>query len=418
MRSELKFRVAVVTGLLALAACDGTPAPTSPNAATGCTACHGDSARVGTELQRAAPPLDARSGTDRTLVTVGAHQAHVYGGVACATCHTVPAAEDRTHIGGPHATVLFSGNVVGAQGAAVAPWNRDRPTCANYCHGDFTNGNRSRPTWTSTTGVTCNSCHGAGAGAAATPPGGTHPQGKPDCSACHTGYTTTTVNPDTHVNGRVELAVLSCSACHGDATRPGTALEQAAPPFDTRGLSGTNEVTVGAHQGHLSKGVACATCHVVPPTGDITHGEAPTATVVFSGNRVGANATPVAPWNRDQPTCANYCHGPAMGGTVPRPLWTRTTPLGCAACHWDQQSATTSTGLHVFHVTDLPVATRLDCGACHGTGYAKAGVSGAALVTHSDGLLQILPVVGWQDPSCVGPRTCFAACHTVCRNWP
>ena len=145
MRSQQNFRVALVTGLLALAACDGTPAPTPPSPATDCTACHGDPARAGTEIQRAAPPLDARSGTDRTLVTVGAHQAHVYGGVACATCHAVPAAEDRTHFGGPYATVVFSGNLVGAQGAAVAPWNRDRPTCANYCHGDFTNGNRSRP---------------------------------------------------------------------------------------------------------------------------------------------------------------------------------------------------------------------------------------------------------------------------------
>jgi predicted CxxxxCH...CXXCH cytochrome family protein len=177
-------------------------------------------------------------------------------------------------------------------------------------------------------------------------------------------------------------------------------------------------VTVGAHQAHLVNGVACATCHVVPPAGDRTHAAGPTATVVFSGNRVGANGIPVAPWNRDQPTCANYCHAPAMGGAVPKPLWTRTTPLDCAACHWDQQTALTSTGLHVFHVSDLPVATRLDCGACHGDGYAKAGVTGAAQATHADGLVQTLPAVGWQDSRCVGPRTCFATCHTVCRSWP
>jgi predicted CxxxxCH...CXXCH cytochrome family protein len=209
-----------------------------------------------------------------------------------------------------------------------------------------------------------------------------------------------------------------CTACHGDGTRAGTALQQAAPPKDAHGRSARTEVTVGAHQAHVYGGVACATCHQVPAVGDQTHFYAPIATVVFSGNVVGANGTPVAPWNRNLPTCANYCHGGAgRGGTLPVPSWTQTTPVTCGSCHWDQQTALTATGLHLFHVRDLPLASRLDCGACHGTGYAAAGVTAP---THVDGTLQILAAVGWQDPRCNGPRTCYSSCHAVqaCRSWP
>jgi hypothetical protein len=213
----------------------------------------------------------------------------------------------------------------------------------------------------------------------------------------------------------------SCTSCHGDSTRVGTSLEQAAPPLDGHGQTARTELTVGAHQPHLDAGVACTTCHVVPAEGDRSHYAAPIATVIFSGNVVGANGTPVAPWNRAQPTCANYCHsGAGRGASLPTPSWTRTTPIDCGACHWDQQTALTSTGLHLYHVKDLPAASRLDCGDCHGAGYAAAGVTGAALGTHVDGLLQITANVGWQDPRCNGPRTCYASCHAspACRSWP
>lgn len=211
-----------------------------------------------------------------------------------------------------------------------------------------------------------------------------------------------------------------CTACHGDATRAGTALQQAAPPKDAHGATDATLVTVGAHQAHVYGGVACATCHQIPADGDLTHAAEPHAWVVFSGNLVGANGTPVAPWNRNQPTCANYCHNPGMGASVPTPSWTRAAALDCGACHWNQQTEVTSTGLHADHVLGLPDGSRFECGACHGDGYSRAGVSGAALATHLDGSLQILPLVGWQDPRCAGPRTCYASCHATpgCRYWP
>jgi predicted CxxxxCH...CXXCH cytochrome family protein len=417
MRTSPLLQVAALIGTLALTACSGASTPAAGD--QGCTGCHGDATRAGTALEKAAPPRDAHGQTSATLVTVGAHQAHLGQGVACATCHVVPPDGDRAHIDGPYAMVVFAGDVVGARGATVTPWNRDQPTCANYCHGDFTNGNKVTVTWTSTTAMTCNSCHGAIAGSTASLPGGTHPQGKSDCSVCHTGYTNTTVNAAVHLNGRVDL-ILSCTSCHGDSTRAGTPLQQAAPPADSHGRTAITEVTVGAHQAHLDNAVACTTCHAVPADGDVSHSFAPYATVAFTGNVVGANNTLVATWDRSAATCANYCHNPALGGTVPTPLWTRTTPLDCGACHYDQQTSLTSTGLHEFHLRSLPPPSALDCTSCHGAGYAVPAVSGAALSTHVDGLIQTLPAVGWQDPVCSGPRTCYATCHTVkaCRYWP
>jgi predicted CxxxxCH...CXXCH cytochrome family protein len=421
MRTSPLLLLAAMTSALGVAGCGGA-SHTPPVGDQGCAGCHGDPARAGTALAQAAPPRDAHGLTARTEVTVGAHQAHLTKGVACATCHVVPADGDRTHIDGPHALVTFSGNVVGAQGATVTPWNRDQPTCANYCHGDFTNGNKATVTWTSTTSMTCNSCHGGTAGATASLPGGTHPQTKSDCSACHTGYTASTVNTATHLNGQFDVAVLSCTSCHGDATRPGTALEQAAPPLDSHGNSGTNEMRVGAHQAHLANGVDCTTCHVIPPAGDRTHSLEPYATVTFSGSLVGANGTPVAPWNRDLGTCSNYCHGASMpAASVPTPLWTRSTPLTCGGCHGDQQTQATATGLHWLHLKY--VTPQLVCAYCHGVGYSDTAVIAPATATHRDGQVETLPRVGWQDPSCAsyGPRACFATCHTVapaCKIWP
>jgi predicted CxxxxCH...CXXCH cytochrome family protein len=422
MRLDAPPRLLLLTGLLALAACGDSPTPTPTSANQGCAGCHGDSSRAGVALDQAAPPRDARGGTEATLVTVGAHQAHLRGHVACATCHAVPPEGDRTHINGPFATVVFSGNLVGAQGAVVAPWNRDQPTCANYCHGGFTNGNHATPAWTQATAMTCNSCHGAGTGAVATLPGGTHQQGKPDCSNCHAGYTTTSVNPVTHVNGKFDPLPLTCTACHGDATRAGTPLVQAAPPVDSHGRSGTNEVTVGAHQAHVLNGVDCATCHEVPPTGDITHTTHLTAVVQFSGPVVGANNTLVAPWNRNQATCANYCHGASLpGGAMPTPSWVYQGSIACGDCHADQQSTRTQSGLHFLHL--YRVTPTFGCVGCHGNGYAAASVTPPATATHVNGRVELLSNVGWRAPACAaeGPRSCNATCHSAvpgCKVWP
>jgi hypothetical protein len=208
-----------------------------------------------------------------------------------------------------------------------------------------------------------------------------------------------------------------CAGCHGDSSRAGLALDQAAPPRDARGGTEATLVTVGAHQVHLQANVACATCHTVPPQGDRTHINGPFATVIFSGNIVGAQGAVVAPWNREAPTCANYCHRPFQrGAAIPTPGWTQAGPLACSACHWDQQSALTTTGLHAYHVIDRAIG----CSECHGAGYAASAVTGQAKTTHVDGRIDLLPQVGWNAAECTGARSCGASCHAVkvCLNWP
>jgi predicted CxxxxCH...CXXCH cytochrome family protein len=212
-----------------------------------------------------------------------------------------------------------------------------------------------------------------------------------------------------------------CTACHGDPGRAGSATEQAAPPLDTHAQSSTTLVSVGAHQAHLSNGVPCATCHVVPPAGDRTHIDGPYATVTFSGNVVGAGNAVVAPWSHDVATCANYCHGGIFPAAArPAPAWTFQGTLGCAACHSDQVNRATTTGLHRLHL--FFVAPLQTCAGCHGAGYATSSVTTPATATHVDGSVNVLPAVGWQDPRCAsfGPNACFATCHTAapaCKVW-
>lgn len=134
-----------------------------PGGPENCTTCHGG--------VNAAPPKDLTDHISPTFRGVGAHQKHVLGGslgaaVACADCHSVPAAlSSAGHIdASAHAEVRFdstsamfaSGSVV-TQGAATV-------TCNNtYCHGNFNGGNLNNTmTWTDTTSaaVACGTCHG------------------------------------------------------------------------------------------------------------------------------------------------------------------------------------------------------------------------------------------------------------------
>lgn len=126
----------------------------------------------------------------------------------------------------------------------------------------------------------------------------------------------------------------ACTKCHGDETRAGTALERAAPPFDTRGNTESQFPSVGAHAQHLSPGpthaaVACSECHVVPTTSaDDEHNTGRTE-IVF-----GAMATRdggLAPsYDSATQRCSNSgCHGPVSG------VWSRPRAQGeqCGVCH-------------------------------------------------------------------------------------
>lgn len=187
-----------------------------------CTFCHGTQVTTYTaaSLVQAAPPKGTRGETLASSRAVGAHQRHLSGGtvgpaVACSECHVVPA--DLSHLDGS-ASITF-GPTATAQGAKPV-WSG--ATCAStYCHGGtLAGGSNTAPSWTAgSTQTTCGSCHGL------PPSTGQHAEhaGR-SCGDCHPGYTATSVDPATHVDGVREVGndvtswnptTRQCVGCHG-----------------------------------------------------------------------------------------------------------------------------------------------------------------------------------------------------------
>jgi predicted CxxxxCH...CXXCH cytochrome family protein len=329
------------------------------------------------------PPLGTHGETLPTQRGVGAHAVHLAPGplsdaFACTDCHNPPTSTS-------HATgaVEFSWSGL-ARGAGTPVFNPTDASCATtYCHGNFTGGNTANaPIWTAAgTGATCGSCH-------ALPPGGGHTTSTA-CASCHgPGYSLTTVNPATHVDGIVTLTTSTCTSCHG------TAGVSPAPPVDTAGQTATSRVSVGAHQAHvaatLSAPLACTECHgAAAATYGTSHSD---GTVQVGGAFFGplANRGTSTVWNGAS-CAASYCHGGTSalaGGTATTPVWTLVdgSQKGCASCHGFPPPA--------------PHAQRDDCGTCH-PGYSKTGptTGTVAATTHVNGTVEI---VGMTCTSCHG----------------
>ncbi len=286
---------------------------------TTCSACHGTGGDSGA-------PLD------------GGHTTHLdstMASIPCATCHLVPAAVlSPGHVDTPAPVELtFAGKAV--IGDATPDWTAGKCS-GTACHGP------AQPAWASAKGpgAACDSCHGA-------PPGGAHPQSD-RCDVCHapvagsglTGPTISAAGRVLHLDGQVQVvAKPSCSACHGDASSPAPA--------------------TGAHAAHLSFGVPCETCHVVPATVLAQgHLDSPApAELTFSGLALHKASSPT--WSPTARTCSGtYCHGSAtLGGTLTTPQWDATdgAAKACGACHGSPPTTHPPVG-------DFP------CGACHDTG--------------------------------------------------
>ncbi len=193
-----------------------------PDGPENCTTCHGG---VNT-----APPRDLSGHTSRTAQGVGAHQAHLAGGligpaVSCNICHTIPKAfADAGHIDdGLGAEVKFDTTAVFYR--SNGSYTSSNATCSNtYCHGNFQNGNTVNSIlWTNTSGVNdvikCGTCHGDPtksdledrARPTTVSQGGTHPDkgafGTTKCMNCH-GYVVDENlnfrNKSLHINGKVD----------------------------------------------------------------------------------------------------------------------------------------------------------------------------------------------------------------------
>jgi predicted CxxxxCH...CXXCH cytochrome family protein len=413
---------------------------------TGCTQCHGDRAASGVTLTvglvSAAPGggnlLTSADTTGQSLATapgVGAHLAHLAGttyraaALTCIDCHALPPSNtDVSHatgvgmsgnvISGARASMAF-GNLargVGASfnneltapiysGSSSAAYGATAGSCNSvYCHGQFKNGKTNNAVSWTATGLNCNSCHGRGTGLTATPPGGNHINSTL-CGNCHTGYSDTTVVKATHIDGQVQAAGVSCTACHGDPTRVavptasdvdlgGNVLIRAAPPVDLARVATGNKV--GAHLAHVNQGATgtplssaqhCLACHVVP-----THLGTGTATITWGDI---ANQGGGASYNAGSQTCSStYCHGQFPGGIPTNVIpWgtgsTAGTKLGCTSCHGDPpahphpQNLACATCHAGYSTTAVVVATHVDgvvtkstsgCTACHGE-LSAAGVT-------------------------------------------
>lgn len=297
-----------------------------------CNSCHGRS-------KDGAPPPDLEGNTDVSAPGVGAHERHLqasasHGAVACDNCHAVPESWNTPgHIDGQRpADVRFSG-LATQQGHANASYSADTHSCSgNYCH------QNAVPVWIQqkSAAEACGSCHGLPPPFIAGVPisSGNHPKSD-RCENCHGTVIAPDrvfIAPERHVNGKPDVADLTCTSCHGGGG-------SSAPPSDLLGNADVTTMGVGAHRAHLSGGkwgrsVACTDCHVVPEhVDDPGHIDDWTAAeVTFSGVAIAQNRTPT--WNRQNGRCTNvWCHGADLTVTT-SPVWTDpAVSLGCTSCH-------------------------------------------------------------------------------------
>lgn len=297
-----------------------------------CATCHGDSfdggtAKVSCKTCHADGPT-ACTTCHKDGPTTNAHRAHKAGAVACADCHTVPAAwDDEGHIrragkaDPPPAEVTF-----GARAGTAAMFDGDRCTGV-ACHGATLvagGGANTSPRW-SDTGIAgaCTGCH------AAPPPS----HARSECMSCHPSGAS-------HLDGTVEYATSCNGGCHGSAA-------SAAPAPDLAGNTSISAIGVGAHQAHVNptsglRGpIACAACHQVP------------AMVTSPGHLDSAAPAEVVAslgWDRTTATCTTaWCHGSA------RPVWTQQGGAACGSCH----------GLPPATPSHDASMTLSSCAACH-----------------------------------------------------
>lgn len=422
---------------------------------TNCVMCHG-----GVETAGGAPPKTTW-GYASDPVRTGAHTAHLSAThnlgpkVACSACHVTPTdVLTPGHIDAPTASLTFSGLAIANVGVPPT-WDNVQATCSNtYCHGaTIAGGTNKTPTWTVLDGSqrSCTSCHGA-------PPPSPHVQDT-NCGNCHSGYSATSINPATHLNGTIEAtgshpsgwagktqhgytanltgiggcknchgadllggtAGVSCASCHTSAgianwdtnctfCHGNRATGRRSPPVDIQGRNVAGNVSVGRHDTHVGTALmappACAECHPTRTASVITDAAHidgnGVAEVAFGplAKTGGVNPT-YARASATSATCAaTYCHGNFSGGANATLSWTSTATATCTLCHGNPPG----TGHHGTHQS-----SGVGCGTCHGTGYARTGTSTGTVVaaTHVNGVKNLTTTIGWNAST----RSCSNSCH-------
>ncbi len=324
-------------------------------AAVTCTSCHGDATR--TTFDTASPPKDTCGNTATSGGTlpnrVGAHATHLTGvtnisnAVACNECHVSNGAGGVGHPGAVCSTArapVDFGSIAkggdGWDGAKVPAWDPTTQGCGStYCHGNFRPlNNTAAVSWNTT--ILCNGCHGI-------PPGNAVHSGQTTCDGCHTGYTTTSANLTTHINGKLEVKA-GCLDCHTTAAQgPRRALS--ADFTKTSHHAGNAGATMG---GTLTNN-DCIVCHA---EGTVSGGQAATTPLHKDGAcargkhcidlRSADNVNAYFQYDKTQ-VCVDSCV--AAGGALATcqsncdiaPTTTNPTPWGSAAVGaWHSGTAT------------------------------------------------------------------------------
>jgi predicted CxxxxCH...CXXCH cytochrome family protein len=366
-----------------------------------CNSCHGNFSADSINAANQAPPADVNRDTASAEVGVGAHQAHLMEGLlanafSCSECHTVPSSWSSVGHIDPSPAELTWGNLA-TQDSLTPQWDSTTATCSNtYCHLN------ASPIWTQVDGsqAQCGSCH-------ALPPPPPHTTSTA-CQACHGEVVDASydiIDKSKHVDGIVEVqghpfgepyvanhagylrdnlfpmelcqschgsnygggtsgvSCLACHAnlggpeacntCHGNFSGNPSLPPNQAPPVDIARNSSTTEITVGAHQSHLTDGLytdafSCTECHAVP-TGVNSGGHIDTAPSELTWGPLATHDSHTPQWNRSNGTCSSaYCHLSAT------PVWNQvgSGQAACGTCH------------------DLPPppphSTSTSCYACHG----------------------------------------------------
>lgn len=372
LRRSLFAFAMLATGCLELQQSDSSKA-------SSCTACHGDTKRVGDETLRAAPPVDLDGKTAIKSMGVGAHQRHLsndtHAPVACKACHVVPAALfDPGHVDTPlPAEVTFDDLAIGGDRQPTFD-HKSRSCAGTYCHRD------AQVDWTAPRKAedACGTCHGL-------PPALPHPQRK-DCSNCHGEIIAADghfVAPLRHVDGNLDVKLPGkCASCHG--TDP----ETGGPPPDLSGTTDPSARGVGAHGKHLNasethRAIACTECHLVPS-------DVESSSHIDGDGRAEISFGTLAKTDRHRPRydasavrCSNtYCHGSSTGNwQAPRsskeacgschalpPPAPHTQLTQCSNCHArvvNPDRTIKDASLHVNGAVELDYSS--DCSSCHGS---------------------------------------------------
>jgi len=384
-----------------------------------CTSCHG-----GTDNTTGAPPVGLEGETATTDRAVGAHTAHVEGGIIadafdCVECHIKPAdLLSPGHLGSDSIAEITWGDIAPAPGAT---YDTIAGTCSNtYCHGNFAAGYvANAPVWTGTGQAACGSCHEVTGSPADLKWKHAYHVGSVGlrCADCHAAVVDTLSNivgPALHVNGVADTLTRDasiCAACHGPAPAScvtchgGVDNATGAPPAGLHGETASTTRAVGAHSAHVMDGTLadafdCSVCHLQPDSllapGHL--GADSVAEVVWGGIAPATNAT----WHPLSTTCTDtYCHGNFLGGEGANvPNWTATGQAACGSCHDDGTDPTRLSGRHNFHVK----GKGLLCQRCHAA-TVDASLAIIAIDVHVNGTKDVAFSTGvgtWDGTSCSG----------------